>query len=211
MLKPTPLELESLSDAAERIWELDENRLIPGKHYAINLQGHKQVYQHGVDAAAESLFTFVDKDYFFKQPTYATFYRLLDNYEKTIGKEEVVTDEEIHENRTFIDQIMKTKPIQYLHNYLVAKGKAPEDDLAFKKYLYKIWFSLYRRGTRNDSSGFEHVFVGEVKNGKVIGFHNWIQLFVEERKGNVDYQGFICPRKRGHKKHSNYQVGLYFL
>ena len=40
------------------------------------------------------------------------------------------------------------------------------------------------------------VFVGEVKNGQISGFHNWIQFFLEERAGNVDYRGYIKPRSR---------------
>ena len=209
--EPTERELESISKAVNKLWDLDENKLIPDVHYKINLQGHKKVYQHDTDAAAESLFEFVDKDHFFKQPTYATFFQLLDNYEKTIGKEEVVTDHEIMENRQFIDQILKTKCITYLHKYLIAKGKANSDPQVFKKQLYKIWFSLYRRGTRNDSCGFEHVFVGELKNGKVIGFHNWIQLFVEEKKGNLDYQGYICPRRRARRGHHDYYVRILII
>jgi len=203
---PTEAELDSISKAVNKLWDLDENRLECDVHYRINLQGHKKVYQKDTDAAPESLFEFVDKDHFFSKGTYATFYKLLDNYEKTTGKAEVVTDEEIHENRQFIDQIMLTKPIKYLRKYLVAKGLAPKENVAFKKFLYGIWFTLYRRGTRNDSCGFEHVFVGELKNGKVIGFHNWIQLFVEERKGNLDYQGYICPRRRRDRHdHSHYE------
>lgn len=44
---------------------------------------------------------------------------------------------------------------------------------------------------RPDSSGFEHVFVGETRGGRtVIGFHNWIQLYLQEKLGHVDYKGY---------------------
>lgn len=45
-----------------------------------------------------------------------------------------------------------------------------------------------------DSSGFEHVFVGELDEGHVKGLHNWIQTMVEESRGNLDYMGFVLPR-----------------
>jgi hypothetical protein len=40
--------------------------------------------------------------------------------------------------------------------------------------LYEIWFEPYRRFKTNDSSGFEHVFVGEESRGKITGLHNWV-------------------------------------
>ncbi|XP_066283105.1 uridylate-specific endoribonuclease B-like [Branchiostoma lanceolatum] len=39
-------------------------------------------------------------------------------------------------------------------------------------------------------SAFEHVFVGEISNGLVRGFHNWVQLYLEERQKNLRYKGF---------------------
>ena len=83
--------------------------------------------------------------------------------------------------------------------YLVSKGKSSPDLMQFKRQLYDIWFRMYRRTKGSqalDSSGFEHVFVGETRNSKaVIGFHNWIQFYLQEKAGNVDYQGYILGTK----------------
>lgn len=35
------------------------------------------------------------------------------------------------------------------------------------------------------SSGFEHVFAGELYNGIVQGFHNWVYYDFEEASGNL--------------------------
>jgi poly(U)-specific endoribonuclease len=194
---PTAEQLESISAAAQCLWDLDDNRMVPGTHYRINLQGCKKSKQPVEDVASQSLFEYVDKDFFFQQPTFSSFYHLLDNYEKATGVAEVETPKELQENRIFIDKIVETRPIRFLHKILTAKGLAPVGKPEFKKFLYRLWFKLYRRGGSNDSCGFEHVFVGEIKAGKVIGLHNWVQLFVEEQKGTLDYKGFVCPRRRG--------------
>ena len=84
------------------------------------------------------------------------------------------------------------------HDYLVKKGKSAGDMRKFKHQLYDLWFKLYRRtrGSRAmDSSGFEHVFVGETRGKDVIGFHNWIQFYLQEKAGNVDYQGYILGKR----------------
>lgn len=51
------------------------------------------------------------------------------------------------------------------------------------------------RDDDNDSCGFEHVFVGEIDDGHVKGLHNWIQTMVEEARGNLDYMGFVLPKR----------------
>ena len=49
------------------------------------------------------------------------------------------------------------------------------------------------------SHSFEHVFMGEIKGEPpvVVGCHNWLKIYVEERLRLFDYKGYIHPRVRG--------------
>jgi len=42
--------------------------------------------------------------------------------------------------------------------------------------------------------------VGEIKKDKVVGFHNWIQLYVSEKKGYLNYKGWVKPRNKNGSK-----------
>ncbi|KAG2573686.1 poly(U)-specific endoribonuclease-B-like isoform X2 [Panicum virgatum] len=207
---PTREELNSLSKACSRLWELDMNRLVPGKDYRIDCGEGKKVYQKG-DMASESLFSWLGDDVL-RKPTYSRFCALLDNYNPHQGYKEVVTQQDKHEEVAFIEEIARTAPIKYLHRYLVQKGEVSQDYEDFKRMLASLWFDLYGRGgNSNCSSAFEHVFVGEIKGrgqgeNEVSGFHNWIQFYLEEAKGNVDYQGYIFPRRRGESPDSETQL-----
>lgn len=167
------------------------------------------------DAATDPLFTWVDSKVW-QRPTYKTFVALLDNYDAEVGKEEHLSNAERHEITSFLDTILQTAPMQFCHKYCRAKNPdtVPASLSGFRSLLFKIWFELYRRsrGGRLDSSGFEHVFVGEVKDGDVSGFHNWIQFYLEEKRGRVDYRGYIKPRSRGdaHADENDYLLTLQF-
>lgn len=198
-IEPTEKELSDLSKACNKLWELDLNRLVPGKDYEIDCGEGKKPWQEG-DMAQNSLFCWVSEDVF-RRPTYARFCDLLDNYNPNQRSSEVVTSEEKHEEMAFVEEISRTAPIKYLHKYLVAKGLVPYHYEGFKKKMKSLWFELFdRSGTYDCSSGFEHVFVGEVKQRQtkeVSGFHNWIAFYIEEAKGRIDYRGYIFPRRRG--------------
>ncbi|XP_078445764.1 uncharacterized protein LOC144714848 [Wolffia australiana] len=197
-VEPTAEELGDLSMACNRLWALDLNGLVPGKDFMINLGEGKRVYQKG-DAASESLFSWVKED-IFQRPTYSRFCSLLDNYEPSQRTKEVVTEEEKYEQDGFIEEISRTAPVQYLFRLLSLKGAVQGDYEEFKKLLKSLWFDLYGRGgVCGSSSAFEHVFVGEIKEqseAQVSGFHNWIQFYLEEAKGRVNYHGYIFPRNR---------------
>ncbi|KAL0446426.1 UNVERIFIED_CONTAM: Poly(U)-specific endoribonuclease-B [Sesamum latifolium] len=181
-LEPTEEELADLSKALTKLWELDLNRLVPGRDYEIDCGEGKKVYQKG---------TWLKGAYF-------------------PGYKEVVTAEERQEQEAFIEEISRTAPIKYLYKYLLTKGIAPESYQDFKRMMTSLWFDLYGRGgTSGSSSAFEHVFVGEIKQRReqeVSGFHNWIQFYLEEAKGRVDYQGYVFPRRRGDMPDSETQL-----
>ena len=66
--------------------------------------------------------------------------------------------------------------------------------MSFKRLLHRMWFALYPRSRRTKGScAFEHVFLGEVKNGKVNGFHNWLFFLLEEQKGMFFFKLMPCP------------------
>ncbi|CAB1117430.1 unnamed protein product [Ectocarpus sp. CCAP 1310/34] len=197
-VEPTEEELEDPALACQRLWDLDTNRLTPEDEYSINLQSGKKPYQEG-DRASDPLFNYV-KDCVFEKPTYSAFLKLLDNYTAAVGTGEVVTGEERQETVDFIEAIMSTPCMRYAHAYLVSKGQAPESETDFKNLLHQTWFAMYSRSRgSDDSSGFEHVFVGESKRGEITGLHNWIQMYSEEKSGRLDYMGYIFPRKRGYE------------
>lgn len=190
----------TFNEAVQKLWDLDA-RLTPNKDYKIDVQSSKHPCYKG-DAADEPLFTYV-KPAVFRKPTFTTFVALLNNYSAFTGETEDVTEQELQENRAFLNEIMKTAPMKYCHQYCIAKNvtykgeEISESESEFKRILNSIWFELYSRsGGRKDSSGFEHVFVGEVKNGSVSGFHNWIMFYLEEKRGKVDFRGYIKPRSR---------------
>ncbi|EKX55037.1 hypothetical protein GUITHDRAFT_40107, partial [Guillardia theta CCMP2712] len=192
---PTTHELQDFKLACERLWLLDVQRCQPGVDYAVNMQKGKNSSWHKGDLAPDPLFRWV-KDEVFERETFKHFISLLDNYEAHTGNAEVVTKEEKDEEDSFLKAVIETPIGQYLYQYLLKKQKVKsESDL--KIFLQNMWFKLYSREVRGDSSPFEHVFVGEIRDGSVIGMHNWIQLFHEERNGKFDYAGYIKPRRRG--------------
>lgn len=188
---PTPEEAADITKAAKRLWELDGNRLKRGVDYELNIQCEKSAHNHS-DTAPEPLFTYIDEDVF-ERPTFKAFRNLLDNYNATLGYSDTYTKTERDEMEIFMLALKETQVMQYCHSFLVRNKKAPASYDRFMQQVYLAWFTLYKRKVDNDSSGFEHVFLGERDDQKktVSGLHNWIQIAMEEKNGKLDYKGKI--------------------
>lgn len=121
-------------------------------------------------------------------PTISALKNLQDNYIPDVTIDEDVEPIEVEELETFLQAIMATKVMEVAEAFLV-DNEIYTGNLTDK--IKEIWFDLYSRsGGPVGSSGFEHTFVGEIKKGKVSGFHNWVNFYHEEQNGNLNYEGW---------------------
>jgi hypothetical protein len=134
---------------------------------------------------------------------------LYDNYAAAVETPEQVTNQELAEENAYVDAIMRTDVMRTAHRFLAQKGNSSKFKVAeslnnarwlgladtntdrFKQVIKNLWFGMYSRAPGSQgSSGFEHVFLGEQKNG-ISGLHSWLRYNQEEASGNMEYLGFI--------------------
>jgi len=181
---------QELSALITKLWKEDTNRLVFGKDIRLSYQNQAS-WTSARDVSNQPLFYSVNTNVFTK-PTFKAFIAILDNYEYDITKSESISTHEINENRHFLNAVLRTPAMQAVYSYLRSKNKV-SSQTQFKSKLYEMWFEMYYRSNVRGSSGFEHVFVGETKtrDSIVSGFHNWIQFYLQEKKGNLNYYGFL--------------------
>ncbi|XP_071517788.1 uridylate-specific endoribonuclease C-like [Panulirus ornatus] len=139
------------------------------------------------DLAPGPLFTSVP-DSALNGPTLSLLRKVQDNYEPSVTIAEKQDAAEVAEQNAFLDAITNTQVMHIAEDFLKNNSLLTGN---LKDKLNKIWFTMYpRSGNIVGSSGFEHVFVGELKNGKVSGFHNWVRFYTEEDKGTLNYMGW---------------------
>lgn len=175
-------ELRRLS---QDLFNADTNAV--GSQVTLHTQGRTSSSALG-DNAAEPLIAIVSPQVL-RGATIAPFWALLDNYSPSVTVREQQTSQERQEEEAFLSAVMATEVMTKTEQFLRQKGfiRTPLKDV-----LREIWFTPYTRSRRTvGSSGFEHVFVGELKDGKVSGFHNWLSYYKEEQEGDLDYLGYM--------------------
>ncbi|XP_070555155.1 uridylate-specific endoribonuclease-like [Ptychodera flava] len=187
--------LDGLSELVNNMWSSDVNAADDGD-ISLNVQGLITDTSDKTDRAPGKLFTYFNEAVLNKA-SYKAMVDLFDNYIRATGTSESDSFSEKSEIESFLDEVMNSKVMILAHDYLSGKGLASSNINAFREEVKSMWFTHYSRTTSSDSSGFEHVFVGEVKNGAVSGFHNWIQLYLQESSGNLDYHGYIEQQDNG--------------
>ncbi|XP_062894514.1 uridylate-specific endoribonuclease A [Mobula hypostoma] len=182
---------QEILQISEEIYSLDINKATENDIH-LNLQSHISNSQTGneIDRAHHRLYAYVNEDVLFSKPTFAKFIALLDNYHRMTGTPEKFTTEQLGEEEAFLNEIMKTPIMNKLYSVLHSKNLY-NSVTDFKEDLKNMWFGLYSRSNNIlDSSGFEHVFAGEVKRGKVSGFHSWVRFYLAEKNKELNYYSY---------------------
>ncbi|XP_025833418.1 poly(U)-specific endoribonuclease homolog [Agrilus planipennis] len=136
----------------------------------------------------------------FKIATIELLRPLYDNYILETAQNEHVTPMEREEENKLLDAVVNTQVMRFTRNFLIDKGKIGKDPKEFRDYLKQIWFTMYSRGKgKIGSSGFEHVFLTEIRDSQISGLHNWLYFYEEESRGNADYLGYMRKIEFGNK------------
>ncbi|XP_037083820.1 poly(U)-specific endoribonuclease-D-like [Pollicipes pollicipes] len=174
---------------SSEMFEADNNNVY--SHLDVNTGGRVPFGKSNTDYASAPLMEPFNATRYLSGPTYTALVNFYDNFERSTNRREVHTQEEHNEQVHFINMITSTAPIRKVKEFLSSKGYLPRSMNSFKRTMKALWFDFYGRSRGVlSSSGFEHVLMGEVKNGQVSGFHNWVYFYFLERKNEVNYLGY---------------------
>ncbi|KAK7091884.1 hypothetical protein V1264_009506 [Littorina saxatilis] len=182
----------SVNDVSEALWKNDVNR-VDASMYTLNLQT-KVTDQNTADRASAPLFTRVDEAAINSRPTFRALLALQDNYDPVGGHADILSTQENNEVNHFLDEALKTPVMKTLLDYLKCRNLVP-DEAHLRSTLKSLWFTGYPRHGHGqaDSSGFEHVMVGEFKSSSVVnGLHNWLAYYTKEKAHEINYYGYVA-------------------
>ncbi|XP_054772554.2 uridylate-specific endoribonuclease-like isoform X1 [Lytechinus pictus] len=200
---PKPINQSEITQLAELLWTLDVNRLTPND-YVINKQALVDD-GNNVDQSADPFFTSLNESALSSR-TYQAFIALMDNYISETRQEEVYTLEELEEIEEFLDAVFESDVMTATTDFFIDKGQFI-DETEYREWAKMVWFGNYSRKESDpffDSSGFEHVFMGETKSSSVSGFHNWLRFYFQEKEDQLDYYGYV-------RENFPDQMGLNFV
>ncbi|CAG0893665.1 unnamed protein product [Cyprideis torosa] len=195
---------DQLREVTNSMWILDENEV--GSLLELDLQGDKFAN------CSENFTPLFTKHPPFIKGTWPYFMNLLDNYEPDVQISENPWSGAEQELKEFVEQLWITKPIILAKDFLIQNEFVQNQD-EFQEKFKTIWFERYKRCSRDcalrSSSGFEHVFLGEIKSQNPIGFHGWAYFSEKEKDRQIDYQG-VKHFKRLSKDYVFVQVSFKF-
>ncbi len=134
-----------------------------------------------------------------KRETYDLSKALLDNYRLDQTKREETTQAEAREMLALLEPVTDSAPMDEVRQHIGdQRGQVYSRD-EFQALIFDTWFRQYDDGRNLDLSGFEHVVVGEQKEGTVSGYHFWYRYYLDDfgllgTGDDIDFSGTRYPR-----------------
>lgn len=134
-----------------------------------------------------------------KRETYDLSKVLFNNYRLDQTKREDTTQAEAREMLALLEVLTDSAPMDEVRRQLGDQRGKPYSRDEFQTLLFDIWFRQYDDGRNLDLSGFEHVVVGEQKEGTVSGYHFWYRYYLDDfgllgTGDDIDFDGNRYPR-----------------
>lgn len=129
-----------------------------------------------------------------KKETYTLCKLLLDNYRLDKTKNEHISFAEEQEVHEFLEAIVDTKPMKVVRRYLAQKSGQTYSSNRWYNILKQIYFTPFSMSGSSSLTGFEHIVVGEQKQGAVSGYHFWYKYYLDDSSSylmsdDIDYLG----------------------
>ncbi|MBC7819170.1 MAG: hypothetical protein IAG10_19950 [Planctomycetaceae bacterium] len=176
-----------MADIYQQIWDADQSHaglkaVRNGTVIDAAIQSHGYIVVNE-DATADANHRLIEEVVIpaAKAESYQRAKKLFNNYTLDQTKPEHNFPEENEEVQAFLEQVHTSPPMEVARQYAAAQsGEAVSND-QWWAILQRVWFEQFDQGNNKDLSGFEHVVVGEQKQGKVQGYHSWFKYFLDER------------------------------
>lgn len=190
---------DDLEKLAEALFIKESNNA--NRHITLNIQ-KRTSSSSPTDEAPQPLFTVNPAAY--EILTIQRLRSIFDNYQLDTHANEYISPAQRQEESLLVDTFLSTNVMSAAMRFLADKGHIRKDYYEYKDVLRKLWFNLFSRGQgKIGSTGFEHVFMAELKPGtpnpEVLGLHNWVYFSIEESKRKVDYLGYLKKVDLGNK------------
>lgn len=129
-----------------------------------------------------------------KKKSYELCKKLFDNYTLSQTLPEIQTQEETEEIQALLEYIVDSKPMKVARAYMESQTGREFSSARWYKILMDIWFTQFTQTSGKDLSAFEHVVVGEQKQGKVSGYHFWYKYYLDDSNAllnsdDIEYLG----------------------
>ncbi|XP_067659982.1 uridylate-specific endoribonuclease-like [Haliotis asinina] len=173
---------------ADKLWKIDVHRFEPDE-ITVNY-GSRTAVNGTFSQSAQPFFTKVDESRF-THPTYKTFIALMNSYDPPLDHTNsgVQADQSLVD--AFLDSLFTSEVTRTAHAHLLENTYFSGNLSDYRRTVTHLWFKPYTSsGSTSNVTGFQMMVMGKEGGSNLIGPHNWVRFYLEEKTGRIRYRGY---------------------